>query len=59
MAEVDAKTVKAFHEARHRTLMIDHELDRAAGRELIPAERSARMREIARFLLDYAIEQAR
>ena len=59
MAELDAKTVKAFHEARHRTLMIDHALDRAAGRELTPAERSTRMREIARFLLDYAIEQAR
>ena len=50
MAELDAKTVKAFHEAKPRTIYLDHELDRAAGREFAPAERSARMCEIARFL---------
>ncbi len=59
MAELDAKTVKAFHERKLRTLFLDHEFDRAAGRALTPAERSARMREIAQFLLEYAVAQAR
>ena len=51
--------VEGFHEAKPRTIYLDHALDRAAGRELTPAERSARVREIAQFLLDYAIAQAR
>lgn len=58
MEELDAKTVQAFHEAKPRMLMIDHLLDRAAGRELTPAERAARMREIARELLAHAMEHA-
>jgi hypothetical protein len=58
MAELDAKTVKAFHEAKPRKIHLDYELDRAAGRELTPAERSARMREVAQFLLDYARAEA-
>ena len=59
MAELDAKTVQAFHEAKPRTLYFDHLIDRSAGRELTSAERSARMREIAQFLLDHALAQAR
>ena len=58
MAELDAKTLKAFHEAKPRTIYLDHVLDRAAGHELTPAERSARMLEIAQFLLSYAVAQA-
>jgi hypothetical protein len=42
VVELDAKTVQALLEGKPRTLMIDHLLDRAAGRELTPAERSAR-----------------
>ena len=58
MAELDAKTVKEFHEAKWRTIHFDHLLDRAAGRKLTPTERSARMREIAKFLLDFAVAEA-
>jgi hypothetical protein len=58
MAELDAKTVAAFHERKPRTLMIDHLLNQAAGRKLTPAERSARMREIAHVLLEYALKPA-
>lgn len=59
MAELDAKAVRAFHEAKPRALYLDHELNRAAGRELTPVERSARMREIAHFLLKHALATAR
>ena len=59
MAELDAKTVQRFHEAKPGTLYLDHLLDRAAGHELTAVERSARMREIAHYLLEIAINSAR
>jgi hypothetical protein len=51
--------LKKFHEAKPRTLYLDRGLDRAAGQELTSAERSARVREIAQEILDYAVTQRR